>query len=145
MVKIKYHKDCRIHKVHYGSGMPIFRGELHQRGYGLGGLISGLIRSTAVPLLKSTAKKVGKMALKTGSNILSDVLDNKSFADSIKTRMGETLQELPRTLLQRNPQRFPSQHIPQKKPRTSSRKRTKPSKRHQTKRRRQIIASDILD
>lgn len=61
MGKIRYNRDCRkLHHLHHGSGHPVFRGELMQEGYGVGGLISGLFRK-AIPYLLHFLKKVQKL------------------------------------------------------------------------------------
>jgi hypothetical protein len=96
MGKIKHTKDCRkLHHLHYGSGHPVFKGDLMQEGYGLGGIISGLFRRAIpifAPILKEGAKTIGKVALKTGRNVLADVVNDKSsFKDSLRKRVGEAL------------------------------------------------------
>jgi hypothetical protein len=48
-----------------------------QRGHGIGSFFRGLFRFVK-PLLFSGAKAVGKEALKTGSNIITDLLSNES-------------------------------------------------------------------
>lgn len=73
-----------------GYGVPIFSGYRHQRGHGIGSVLSGLFRS-AVPMLKRGLAYVGKHALKTGARIASDLVDGKSFGDSFKQRAGETI------------------------------------------------------
>jgi hypothetical protein len=63
-----------------GQGnIPVFRGELYQSGYGIGGLLSGLFRSiipmlgrTVKPLLKTGARALGKAALRAGKQVLKD-------------------------------------------------------------------------
>lgn len=96
MGKIKCNKDCRkSHFLHYGSGLPVFRGDLIQEGYGLGGILSGLFRKAIpifAPILKEGAKTLGRAALKTGRNVLADVMSDKaSLKDSLKQRIAETL------------------------------------------------------
>ena len=98
MGKIRYNRDCRkLHHLHYGSGHPVFRGELMQEGYGLGGLISGLFRKAIpifAPLLKEGAKTLGRAALKTGRHVLADVMDDKaSFKDSLKKNLKKRITE----------------------------------------------------
>ena len=101
MVKPKY----THHTLHYGSGLPVFRGELYQQGYGLGGLLSGLFRAAipffkplakaATPFLKRSAKTIGKSALKAGTNILSDAIEKKRpIRESVKHHAGKSATEL---------------------------------------------------
>lgn len=68
-----------------GYGMSIYRGNALQRGHGLGGLFKGLfklaapiIRRTAVRVGKKALKTVGKRALKAGANVLTDIADKKA-------------------------------------------------------------------
>ena len=66
-----------------GRGMPVFRGSLWQaghgqHGYGLGGLFRSIARA-AMPAVKSGAKTLGKIALKSGTNLLGDVLAGKDL------------------------------------------------------------------
>ena len=71
--------------------LPVFAGPGSQRGYGLGGMLSGLFR-TAVPFLKrsaaSLAKEVGKEALTTGAGILEDVMAGQNIKRAA-TRRGK--------------------------------------------------------
>jgi hypothetical protein len=54
---------------------PVYRASFRvQRGNGLGSFFRGLFRFVK-PLLHSGAKALGKEALKTGSNIIKDVLN----------------------------------------------------------------------
>ena len=62
--------------------LPVFTGPGNQRGYGLGGMLSGLFR-TAIPFVKrsaaSLAKEVGKEALTAGAGILEDVMAGENI------------------------------------------------------------------
>ena len=70
----------------YGAGIPTFRAEPLQLGYGLGGLFRGLYRSIS-PSLKKALATVGKHALKTGADILEDVVVNKTpIKQAVKNR-----------------------------------------------------------
>ena len=67
-----------------------------QRGHGIGSFFRGLFRFVK-PLLYSGAKAVGKEALKTGSNILTDLLNKEpeqQFGDIFKNRLGEAKDNL---------------------------------------------------
>lgn len=72
----------------HGNGLAVFRGVTTQRGHGIGGLLSGLLRGAA-PLLKSGARTIGKELLTSGVGIASDLLSGDSFASSGKRRMSQ--------------------------------------------------------
>ncbi len=64
-----------------GRGPPVFRGSAWQlghgqTGYGLGGLFCSLARA-AMPMVKSGAKALGKIALKRGRDLVTDVFEGK--------------------------------------------------------------------
>jgi hypothetical protein len=69
-----------------GGEMPVFTGARTQRGHGLGNILSGLFRKI-FPFIKQNAKMVGTRALKTGMEIADDVLEGRSFKDSLTTRV----------------------------------------------------------
>ena len=87
--------------IHYylnqqqGDGMPVFRGSPWQRGYGQTGYgLGGLFRSVAravMPLVKSGAKALGKIALNAGANVLGDVASGHNLKDAIKSRGKEAV------------------------------------------------------
>jgi hypothetical protein len=65
--------------------MAIYRGNALQRGHGLGGLFKSLfklaapiVRRTAVRAGKKALKTVGRRALKAGANVLTDIADKKA-------------------------------------------------------------------
>lgn len=60
-----------------GEVGPVYRASFRvQRGNGIGSFFRGLFRFVK-PLLYSGAKAVGKEALKTGSNIITDMLNKE--------------------------------------------------------------------
>ena len=61
-----------------GHGMPVFYGARMQRGHGIGSIFSGLFRSI-FPVLKRVAPVIGKKALQTGIDIVSDVAAGQSL------------------------------------------------------------------
>lgn len=76
-----------------GNGMPVFIGSPWQRGhgqvgYGLGGLFKSLARAV-MPMVKSGAKTLGKIALNTGANVLGDVLSGGNVKEAAKSRINE--------------------------------------------------------
>jgi hypothetical protein len=73
--------------------MPVFRGSpwqagYGQTGYGLGGLFRNLARRS-MPLIKTGAKALGKIALKSGADFLGDVLSGKNVKEAAKARTVE--------------------------------------------------------
>ena len=76
-----------------GHDMAVFRGSPWQaghgqHGYGLGGLFRSIARA-AMPAVKSGAKALGKIALKSGTNLLGDVLAGKDLKTAAKARARE--------------------------------------------------------
>ena len=71
-----------------GRGLPYFAGPVYQRGHGIGSLFRGLFRY-AMPFIKQGAKAVGRQALQTGIHLAGDVLENRPFKESVKTRVRE--------------------------------------------------------
>ena len=73
-----------------GHGMPVFRGSPWQLGHGqMGYGLSGLFRSVAravMPMVKSGAKALGNITLKTGANFVGDVLAGKNVKEAAKAR-----------------------------------------------------------
>ena len=121
MVKVQFNPVWQ-----YGNGLKTFRGPAMQKGYGIGGLFKGLARSFA-PVLKKGLINVGKRALKTGVDVLSDAAQGKNVKDSIKDRLKENVTDIFSSI----------KDSPKKKP--VSRKRTisakgskKPNKRRKT-------------
>ena len=101
MRRVPYIPNSSLYRRHYGHGLPVFSGDLHQQGYGIGSFFASLFRKvmplvskTVVPILKNTAKSAGKSLLRTGTKVLSDVvLDNTNIKESIKRRGKEGFNE----------------------------------------------------
>jgi hypothetical protein len=70
-----------------GGEMPVFIGARTQRGHGLGNILSGLFRKIVLPFVKRNAKMFGTRALKTGMEVADDVMEGKSFKDSLVKRV----------------------------------------------------------
>ena len=94
--------------------MPVFYGARTQRGHGLGSTIGGLYRRT-LPFLSSGAKILGQQAM----NVASDMIDGKSFQDSIKSRLKEVI----KTFVTSNP------IIPQSGSGVTRKRRRQPSRK----------------
>lgn len=70
-----------------GSGIgAIYRGAPYQRGHGIGSFLGGIFRSI-LPLFKTGARAVGKEALRTGSNFLGDLVENRSAKEAFRDRL----------------------------------------------------------
>jgi hypothetical protein len=71
---------------------PVYKASFRvQSGHGIGSFVRGLFRFVK-PLLYSGAKAVGKQALKTGSNILTDLLNkgpHQPVGNILKSKFGE--------------------------------------------------------
>ena len=76
---------------------PVYRASFRlQRGNGIGSFFRGLFRFVK-PLLYSGVKVVGKEALKTGSHIITDILNKEPeqpVGDIFKNRFGEAKHNL---------------------------------------------------
>ena len=71
----------------------IFRGARFQRGYGLGGFFSKLLRS-ALPILRSGGRYLTQKALKTGMHTLQDISMGHEPRSALKRRLADTSDEL---------------------------------------------------
>ena len=71
-----------------GSGGPYYSGAQFQRGYGLSNIFSS-IGKTILPLLKTTAKTVGRQALKSGVAFASDVINGQNAKQAAINRAKE--------------------------------------------------------
>lgn len=98
-MKTPFHCEPKLYLQHYSSqkgdgAIPYFQGRLRQNGYGLGGIFSALARS-ALPFLKKHAmpilKRAGRGAIRTGVQVLEDVLEGKRIGESFKSRSKENL------------------------------------------------------
>jgi hypothetical protein len=82
---------AKSHHLHYGSGLPVFRGEFRQYGSGLASLLARAAR-TVLPVLAPIAKSLAKTALNTGGLIMSDVISGKdNFKSSAKKRVSKAI------------------------------------------------------
>lgn len=92
---------CDVYTEYYlnqaGSGFSnIYAAPVYQKGYGIGSFLGGLFRS-AYPILKKSASTIGSELLKSGSNIISDIVSNNQDPRAvIKNRGKETINNLSR-------------------------------------------------
>ena len=80
----------RYYLDQHGRGMTVFRGSPWQighgqMGYGLGGLFRRVARAV-MSMVKSRAKALGNIALKSGENFVGDVLAGKNVKEAAKAR-----------------------------------------------------------
>ena len=76
-----------------GYGLPYYTGTPYMKGYGLGGILSGVLRSV-VPMFKSAGKTLLREGLKTGTAILSDTLEGKNIKDAASQRISQSAKQL---------------------------------------------------
>lgn len=90
--------DPEAYRDHYaqrGGNLPIFHGLSHQDGYGIGGGIFSNIFKAIVPVLKKTARSAGKTLLKSGTQVLADVVSGeRDIKSAVKRRGLEALDEV---------------------------------------------------
>jgi len=70
-----------------GGEIPVFAGRRFQRGHGLGSILSGFVRRLVLPFFQTNAKSMLKNAAKTGMEVADDVIEGRSFVDSVKKRV----------------------------------------------------------
>ena len=68
-----------------GGAMPVFVGTKRQRGHGIGSMLSGLFRNVVLPFLKGNVGSLAGNVLKTGAQVLDDVVQGKSLKDTVKS------------------------------------------------------------
>ena len=82
VVPYDLHSSSNFYQNYYsqqtGNGLSVFKGATIQRGRGIGGFFSRVLRG-AMPLIKSGAKAVGKQLIDSGANIARDLLEGKNL------------------------------------------------------------------
>lgn len=79
-----------------GNGMSVYAGRpmmTSMRGHGFGSMFAGLARA-ALPLLKRSAATAGKSLLRTGANVLEDVMAGKDIKTAAASRFKHAGKEL---------------------------------------------------
>ena len=102
MSPVPYRCNQNLYNQYYnnqsgaGSSYPVFRGDLYQAGYGIGGLLSGLFRSIipiVKPLIRTGGKALARSALRMGKTLAKDVIKGKSLKtvlrDTAKDELGK--------------------------------------------------------
>ena len=75
------------------GGFPVFRGSRMQRGYGIGSVLSGMLRAV-VPFLRRGAQALGKQAFRTGLDVGRDVLSGRKLKNSARQRTLQTVRNV---------------------------------------------------
>ena len=70
-----------------GGEILVFAGSKFQRGHGLGSILGGFFRRLVLPFLKTNGKMMLENAMKTGVDVVGDVIDGKSIKSSVKTHV----------------------------------------------------------
>lgn len=90
-------RDCEIYYANQVGG-NYFQGlTAYQRGSGL----FGDIRRFVSPLAMKVGSYLGKHALRTGKNVLTDIAGGKTFKESARSRFGETSKRIKDDILHR--------------------------------------------
>lgn len=89
-----YYQNCFDQQIGSGNAISsginrVYVGSMYQRGHGIGKFLGGLFRK-AVPLLSRGAKAVGREAMRTGLNVLSDVAHAVHLKESVRKRVKES-------------------------------------------------------
>lgn len=90
-MKSRTFEDYYLHQA--GSGLPLFVGARYQSGHGLGSFLAGLARA-AVPVLKRGGQALLKQGLKSGVDVLGDVLEGQNVKTALKRRAKQAGQSL---------------------------------------------------
>lgn len=88
----------RYYTDQVGGGLPVYRGLERQRGYGgIGNVLGGLFKS-AMPLIQSGVKYLGRKAASMGGDIVGDVIQGDNVKKAVKRRFGETKSNVKRDI-----------------------------------------------
>ncbi|GFV08212.1 uncharacterized protein F54H12.2 [Trichonephila clavipes] len=99
---VKQYEDYYVNQA--GNGLSYYQGQSFQKGYGIGGWFKRLcvcVFRTALPFLTRGAKSVGKEVLKTGTQIVNDLLEGQNLEDAAKHRTKETGRKLAREAIKK--------------------------------------------
>lgn len=83
-------KDCEIYYLRQTGRGDIYNGTNFQRGYGF----FGDLRRYITPLALRAGKYLGNHLLRTGKNVVNDVVEGTSFKDAARSRFRETSKEI---------------------------------------------------
>lgn len=84
-----------------GSNYDYFKGNIYQKGYGLGGTfkrffkwIVPIFKRHALPVVHSGLKSVGKEVIASASKIANDVVEGRNFKDSANQNVEASINNL---------------------------------------------------
>ena len=126
-----HYKQYYINQALQKGGGPYFAGRLFQKGAGIGSIFASLFKR-ALPFLSSASSQIGKVALKTGANVLADTFSGQRFQDSLKNRLKESGRELKRDAINKLQSTLASQTGAGKKRRATSQSKERSKKRRKT-------------
>jgi hypothetical protein len=109
-----------------GGEITPYVGRRFQKGHGLGNLLGGLFRNIILPFGKSLlphGKTLLKTAMKTGSQVVGDVLQGQSVKESAKRRIPEGIKETIDNVILQSPPKV------EKKPQPTAKKKKKKKRR----------------
>ena len=127
----EHYKQYYINQALQKGGGPYFAGRLFQKGAGIGSIFASLFKR-ALPFLSSASSQIGKVALKTGANVLADTVSGQRFQDSLKNRLRESGRELKRNAINKLQSTLASQTGAGKKRRATSQSKERSKKRRKT-------------
>jgi len=70
-----------------GDEIPVLAGRRFKRGHGLGSILGGFVRCLVLSFFRTNAKSMLKNGAKTGVEVASDIVDGRTFSDSVKDRV----------------------------------------------------------
>lgn len=89
--------DFNNYYLNQASGIPVFRGSIYQRGYGLGNAFRRFI-SWAIPILKEyglpVVKSVGKEIISNVASIANEAIDGRNIKESAKEKFKTSLEKI---------------------------------------------------
>lgn len=84
-----------------GSNYDYFKGNVYQKGYGLGGTfkrffkwIVPIFKRHALPVVHSGLKSVGKEVIESASKIANDLVEGRNFRDSANQNVETSINNL---------------------------------------------------
>ena len=123
----EHYKQYYINQALQKGGGPYFAGRLFQKGAGIVSIFASLFKR-ALPFLSSASSQIGKVALKTGANVLADTVSGQRFQDSLKNRLRESGRELKRNAINKLQSTLASQTGAGKKRRATSQSKERSKK-----------------